>query len=244
MAFKRLVFICMIFFPTLAIADIYDSSLVAWWRMDQQDFNLKQIYDKAKVNYDTATFYGATPGVNVGQVSQSLYLDQTSNCISSGTNTGFNTISSVTIAVWALCQSPTAKADCVLGSGSSGLRNFQFCLPNAYSSHTGFEWYGVGTGERYSPNITFSSGTWHHYAATYGAGVLCFYKDGVQVDNYAIGGYLYTPAGGTFHIGDEFYASYFKGYLDDIRIYSRALSQKEIYQIWHQGQGSKLWGIN
>jgi hypothetical protein len=95
------------------------------------------------------------------------------------------------------------------------------------------------------------TGEWHHAVVTAGNGAITFYVDGVQVKtesasgtafklttpvNLAIGQLLpkgvfnYTDSSSPFYFSS---ASFFKGSLDDIRYYNKALSSDEVMKIYN-----------
>ena len=71
--------------------------------------------------------------------------------------------------------------------------------------------------------------TWVHIACTYDGAIMRFYVNSVQVSTFATTGNIATTSnplriGGSTALG----AQYFTGLIDEVRIYSRALSQAEI----------------
>jgi GH25 family lysozyme M1 (1,4-beta-N-acetylmuramidase) len=83
-----------------------------------------------------------------------------------------------------------------------------------------------------SPSLSFTTGSWHHYAMVVSAGgTLTFYKDGVADAGQAL---LYMPSNGVTRgkvmIGrrDTTSAYYWHGSLDDVAIYDYALSSARI----------------
>jgi Icc-related predicted phosphoesterase len=70
---------------------------------------------------------------------------------------------------------------------------------------------------------------WHHLAGTYDGKTLKLYIDGVEVksrdDVFKI-----RDAGGSFEIGRRDGVKYFKGKIDEVRVYNRALTKNEIIQ--------------
>jgi hypothetical protein len=70
--------------------------------------------------------------------------------------------------------------------------------------------------------MTTELNVWHHLAITYDGSLLILYRDGGVV-NAATTTFTNMP-------GADF-AAYFKGYLDDIRVYKKALTQDEIHQL-------------
>jgi hypothetical protein len=70
--------------------------------------------------------------------------------------------------------------------------------------------------------------TWTHLAATYDGTTLRLYINGTQVGTRAAAGPLLTSSGVLRLGGNGIWGEYFKGRLDEIRIYNRALSPSEI----------------
>jgi hypothetical protein len=72
--------------------------------------------------------------------------------------------------------------------------------------------------------------TWTHVAATYDGARIRFYVNGVLASS--------TPASGTYQVnaaplwlgGNAVYGEHFKGKLDEVRMYNRALAPAEILQ--------------
>ena len=75
--------------------------------------------------------------------------------------------------------------------------------------------------------------TWTHLALTYNGSTLTLYRNGVAVATSNVSGTL-SPTTGTLQIGGSQYGEYFKGLIDEVRIYNRALSATEIQTIYQQ----------
>ena len=75
--------------------------------------------------------------------------------------------------------------------------------------------------------------TWTHLAVTYNGSTLTLYRDGVAVATSTVSGTL-SPTSGTLQIGGSQFGEYFKGLIDEVRIYNRALSDTEIQTIYQQ----------
>jgi len=110
---------------------------------------------------------------------------------------------------------------------------------------------GTATYDRDSNPGKMVNGAWHHAVVTAGNGSITFYVDGVQVKsesaagtafrlatpvNLAIGQILpkgilnYTDSTSPFYFSN---AAFFKGSLDDIRYYNKALSSDEVLKIYN-----------
>jgi hypothetical protein len=70
--------------------------------------------------------------------------------------------------------------------------------------------------------------TWTHLATTYDGSRLRLYVNGVEVASAAFTGSIAT-SGGAFRIGgNSIWGEFFEGFIDEIRIYDRALEPAEI----------------
>ncbi len=71
-------------------------------------------------------------------------------------------------------------------------------------------------------------GTWSHLAVTFDGTTLRLYVDGTQVSSTAVGGTVLTSTGALRIGGNAIWGEYFKGMIDEVRVYSRALTATEI----------------
>jgi hypothetical protein len=70
--------------------------------------------------------------------------------------------------------------------------------------------------------------TWTHLTGTYDGATLRFYVNGVQVSSRAQTGAITISTNALQIGGDSIYGQYFSGIVDEVRVYSRALSATEI----------------
>ena len=89
----------------------------------------------------------------------------------------------------------------------------------------------TGTSSVVSGGNLLAANTWTHVAATWDGAVMRVYLNGVQVASGAAIGSLINSSGQVSIGGNVIYpVEFFKGLLDEIRIYNRALSASEIQQ--------------
>jgi hypothetical protein len=69
---------------------------------------------------------------------------------------------------------------------------------------------------------------WTHLAATYDGSVLALYRDGSLVASTLASGSLLTSTGALKIGGNSIWSEWFAGLIDDLRVYSRALTASEI----------------
>jgi len=76
-----------------------------------------------------------------------------------------------------------------------------------------------------------TTGTWHHIAGTYDGSIIRLYVDGVEKASSSVSGPIQTSST-PLYIGNKPFSSYsgdhFKGIIDEVRIYNRALLHQEI----------------
>jgi hypothetical protein len=70
--------------------------------------------------------------------------------------------------------------------------------------------------------------SWTYLAATYDGASLRLYVNGVQVATSAVSGAIATTAGPLQIGGNNVWSEWFKGTIDDVRVYNRALSAAEV----------------
>src|SRR5258705_10606502 len=81
--------------------------------------------------------------------------------------------------------------------------------------------------------IPLPANTWTHLAVAYNGSMLTLYRDGVPVATANATGVI-SPSTGSLQIGGSVFGEYFKGLIDEVRIYKTALSDTEIQTIYQQ----------
>lgn len=69
---------------------------------------------------------------------------------------------------------------------------------------------------------------WTHLAATYNGSTQRLYVNGVEVGSRSQNGAITLSSGALRIGGNSVWGSYFRGYIDEVRVYNRALTQAEI----------------
>lgn len=156
------------------------------------------------------------------QVGKAMYFNGNSDFISVNDTSNFQFDDSLTVTAWV--RTDSLKSQIVVRKGG-GLAVPVFELYLAGNGDRGFR---IGT------NFTYKSGgyplqTWMHLAGTYDGESMIFYINGSPVDTLQKSNAL-TSDKNLLLIGTRtgLNADTFAGRLDDIRIYSRALSLSEI----------------
>jgi len=159
----------------------------------------------------------------VAQNQNSLYFDGINDKVDlpAATHTGITT--NGTLEAWIKTSfDNSGYRGIVVCSGYYGL----FLIDNKLST---FVWGGGAQGATTYNNVSLNDGTWHHVALRFQIGV----TDGTQMylDGQPVGPAItldVTPASNNFQIGCNTTVQFFNGQIDNVKIYSRALSASEI----------------
>jgi hypothetical protein len=87
----------------------------------------------------------------------------------------------------------------------------------------------MSSDQRANDVTTISVGEWHHLAATYNGSALKLYVDGNLVATTRASTALSSGAFPLFIGGNPLWGEFFKGTIDEVRVYNRALTDGEIY---------------
>ena len=166
----------------------------------------------------------ASPFIN----NYSILFDGTNDYVSTGTVSALNSATQFTISWW---QKTSAIGD-VIFSGNSNHR-FQTLSAGIQVRIAGgaTTLATVGSG-------AYSNGAWHQLTLTYNAGTVTLYADGSSTadgSNSNFATQIQSSAFNTFLFGQVANAYFFNGYLDEVAIWSTALSSSEIPDIQDGG---------
>jgi len=89
-------------------------------------------------------------------------------------------------------------------------------------------WGYVTTETEVTGTTALATNTWTHLAATFDGTTLRLYVNGVQQATQALAGNLMISTGALRIGGNAIWGEYFRGQIDDVRIYNRVLTATEI----------------
>ena len=84
-----------------------------------------------------------------------------------------------------------------------------------------------------SPNA-YNDNTWHHAVGVYGGSLVKLYIDGLQVASANAGAIFYGAGAIAIGRDGDYNGSYFKGLIDDVRIFQSELSAQEVLALYNQ----------
>jgi hypothetical protein len=213
------------------------SGLVAYWSFDNCDAT------DDSGNGHNGTIYGNPQCVD-GEKGKAFSFDGVDNDFIEITDTDILKQFPLTIAAWV---NPSIRNDEAISYTTPGYPNN--VISNDIPAHGGHG-FGINVwssgsemkveledGWRSVPSAVFNSANWYHIVVVYTAGNVTSYVDGNLIDNYSY--YQQIPDGGDFvrigkHNDDVGYGTkrFFKGAIDEVRIYNRALTEAEIQALY------------
>jgi hypothetical protein len=171
------------------------------------------------------TIWGAT-WTSSGRYGKALMFNGSSNWVTVPDVPTLDLTTGMTLEAWVYPTTSSGVRDVLIKEGAS------VDIYNLYARNS------VGLAElyAYTPNggnytaegSTVAANTWTHLAGTYDGSMLRLYRNGVEVARQARSGPIAT-SGGVLRIGgNSLWGEFFRGRIDEVRIYNRALSPSEI----------------
>ncbi len=206
-----------------ALAEL-DPSLVGWWPFDEGEGTVA--YD-ATGNGNDGVFNGDPQWVQ-GVLGSALEFDG-DDYLNCGNGPTLQIQDAITMAFWFNVEAFQNTWEGFMAKGDNSYRASRGD-GSGNATHMGISGTSVGGGNGYfNGTVIVTGGEWHHYASTYDGEEGRIYIDGV-LDVTSPGTGQINISTYDLYIGENAQATgrFFHGILDDIQIYSRALSEPEI----------------
>jgi prepilin-type N-terminal cleavage/methylation domain-containing protein len=209
------------------------SGLVAYWSFDEATGTIAIDYSGYGNN---GTLYN-NPQWTTGKVGGALNFDGSDDYVEK-TNSAVMKQLPLTLLTWVkpgLRSDGTDFPNNVISNDRPGYYGHGFGI-NVWSSGSQMK-VEYENGFRTIPSISFNSDTWYYAAVVYTSGNIKSYINGDLIDNFSFtqasldaGDYIWIGK----HNNDTNYGTrrFFKGLIDEVRIYNRALSPEEIKAIY------------
>ena len=173
-------------------------------------------------NGNNGTIYGAT--WTAGRVGQALSFDGDDDYVDCGAGTSLDITDAITIEAWVKWGGSTGTFQSIVGK------------ENAYTLYSNNNnkldlWLYQGGWTKVTSTTTLTTNTWQHVTATYnGSSSGEIYLNGTSIKQSDVSGNIGISVY-SLSIGDKSSVGFsFKGSIDEVRIYNRALSAEEIRQ--------------
>ena len=215
---------------------LWPDQLIAWWKFDQDD--TQHVHDHSGSDFH-GQFRGDACIVSDPDRGAVLSLDGKGDFVDCGQDCQFNLTETISICVWIKPRILNKKHQSLVSNGDRGwILNRQ-----AYSNGMQIAGYGINSSVNpgsywgHLPTQTeMTDGRWHHLVGVYDGTHLMLYVDGKLDAKAQASGRIRSNDWPVF-IGEssEQVNREWDGLIDDVRIYSYALSESEIKEI-HTGK--------
>ncbi len=195
------------------------SGLAAWWRADGNAFD--------SVGPANGTMQGGLAFVD-GRFGQAFQFNGTDTTVTVKSSSSLAVDKAFTLALWIRIHSNPSLHTVVLRKLVVGSEDKNVVLTT--DGRMGFYFYNVMSGNTLVAATPLTVDTWHHVAMLYDGKSAKLYMDGTLDASVAASGTI-VHSTGTLIFGQSLDFPYFNGALDEIRWYSRALSDAEIAQL-------------
>jgi general secretion pathway protein G len=209
------------------------TNLIAYWKMDET--NGLAVYDSVGSANGTVTGTGAVNN-QIGKINTSYSFDITKS--------GYINVPHIdldgtpfSIAYWQNSTYSTQVGDPgVIASANSTTRNFN--IINRVGNHlASFRTWDESSGDNTLLSSTpVEDSSWHHVVCVVTGTQKLIYVDGV-LDNQVSWAHYLKPDPNSLRIGNAIFNGIFNGSLDEIGIWTRALSPTEVSTLYNSGTG-------
>ena len=214
-------------------------NLVSYWKLDESSGNASDSHGSNTLTNNNSTAY-VSAKINNGadfERGSSNFFE-----ITDGSQSGLD-LTDMTISAWFNLESLPSSGQAysiVAKMGHGGTNAYELCYCNEGGTLR-FQFYtesGLG-GAAFKYDTTLSTSTWYHVVLTLSGTTAQYYLGGSSVSGT---GSSYVPRNGTapFRIGSGNLmeaADYFDGIVDEVGIWSRAVSSGEVTSLYNSGSG-------
>src|SRR5437660_945341 len=170
-----------------------------------------------------------SPAFIAGRMGNALSFNGVNQYVQVSSTSGLNLSNAITLAAWINPSDVTAYRTIVV-KGAAGLRGYGMNLINGNLN------FIKVNGTDVASSVAISAGVWQHVAITWNAvtGEVKFYKDGALAQT-VIDGFVPSTSLDTDNLLIGLWlggGSYFAGAMDELRVYSSALSAADILALY------------
>jgi WD40 repeat protein/serine/threonine protein kinase len=205
--------------------------LVGWWKFDETEgYN---VADSSSNNNDGTLKGNPAWQPSGGRIGGALLLDGNRDYVVIGNESNFDITGSITVAVWIKVNVFDELWQAIVTKGETSWRM------QRYEGNDSIEFACTGlniSGTKWSNiwgTVDVNDGKWHHVAGVYDGIKLYLYMDGV-LDNFKKASGSIKTNNLAVMIGQNAVKPrrYWNGLIDDVRIYSYALSENEVKELY------------
>jgi hypothetical protein len=174
----------------------------------------------------SGTISGATRTLS-GRFGRALRFDGINDLVTVADSTLLDLSAAMTLEAWILPGDVRQNWRPVLVKERPGGYTYAMFASSNGNVPSGAIETATGTTQTRGPSRLIT-GTWTHLAVTYDGVLLRLYVNGLQMSARAVSGNILTSSGALRIGGDLAGGEYFEGFIDEVRIYNKALTAGEI----------------
>ena len=217
---------------SVAAGDVWSfntGELVGWWKLDDGSGNTAT--DSSGNGLD-GTLVGDTSWVD-GIVAGALVFDGDGDYVDVGRDPAFDITQQITVSAWIKVNAFDREWQAIVTKGDSAWRLQRNWKDNTLEfACTGLVVPGNKWGSIHCA-VDVNDGRWHHAAGTYNGSQICLYVDGkLDVSSTASGTIKNNGQPVYIGVNSERPYRFWNGLIDDVRLYSYALSADEVASIY------------
>lgn len=209
-------------------------NLVSYWKLDESSGNAADsVGSNTLTNTNTATFGAGkiNNGTTLARASSQRFLG--------GTTASLQPASALTFSMWIYVNKSPVSYCAIAGNTLSGNQRGYLFDMNVSGKSLAFQ---IGNGTWGIVSTTYTVGSWTHIVGTWDGATVRLYKNGTGVGTpVSKASITYTSCGfslGTYY-NDTTSANMFDGMIDEVGIWSRALSATEVTELYNSGNGKQ-----
>jgi hypothetical protein len=163
------------------------------------------------------------------KIAGGLKFNGTSSYVDCGNRPELNLADQITLSAWVnSSDGAPGTSEVIIAKDNRTTPQYSLRIQGGSGSKV---WFGI-SGVQLSGTTSLKPNTWYHVAATYDGAMMKLYVNGVLDGTLAKTGVM-IDGGAKVRIGarDATSPLYFNGWLDDVRIYARALNNEQIQNL-------------
>lgn len=231
----------------MSLTDKMTNGLVGMWSFDGPDMNWADTTSEAKDrsgNNNHGDVDGATAAA--GKIGQALSFNGSSNYVTIGDVLDFNYNGQFSVSAWikpnALPGNDSYKCIVSKMDNEAPLSGWYFGLWNSLGQLGLYYDDNSGNQTMATTNEIINTGIWQHVVGVYNNETITIYLNGVPQSNSETATAATSSVNNNVPLcigcDDNATDEIFDGAIDEVRVYSRALSPAEIGDLYHMGQAT------
>jgi hypothetical protein len=201
--------------------------LIGYWKFDEGEGNIARD-SSAFLNNG---FIQGNPNWVVGKHGNAIYLDGINNYVEiiNSDDLSLSGIHPFTLEAWIKPDISQGQSGSLAANIIDKFSNYGLVFDHPNTDARGIIFRSEGNWF-FSGEVVISSGAWHHYVGVYDPPYLRAYLDGVEVSVRNVGNLRLDTNSNSVVFGTNMeLTSRYKGAIDEIMIYARALTAQEVW---------------